>query len=255
MNPDKEKIVGLRKQGMSYGSLAKLFCLSRARIHQICSGYKSPGFNREIKLVHDKILLRDGFTCQWGELCKGKKIKIEDLVVHYIDFNNENNSEGNLIALCKFCHAGFHSKNHIDDRFQKNLNINKNNPPAKKVCSYCGKEFSPPLHNNRKTCSDDCFQKVLYRERTKMSAEERIVRHKIQMATYFQKIKGDPLKYRQLKEKQKQYHEKYYQKNKDKINIKNKSYVAKNLEKYRKIWREAARRRYQKRKMEKINEK
>jgi DNA-directed RNA polymerase subunit RPC12/RpoP len=246
---DKQKIIDLRGQGMSYGSLSKLFQLSRARIHQICTGYKSPGFNSAVKRAHDNILVRDGFVCQWGECCKNKNISIKDLVVHCIDFDNNNNSPDNMITLCRFCHSSFHSKNHIDQKFLKNLAINHEHSVKKRICLQCGKEFILPTHNIRKTCSEECFKKLIYKGRTKMSAEERKAKHKMQMADYFQKVKLDPIRYQQLKQNQQKYAKKYYIKNKEKIAVRNKKHVLKNIEKYRKYWREYAKKRMSKAKV------
>jgi len=63
-------------------------------------------FNKELK---EKIRQRDNHRCQecfrhQDELYSesGKKYK---LIVHHIDYNKRNNSETNLISLCRNCHA------------------------------------------------------------------------------------------------------------------------------------------------------
>lgn len=110
----------LRETGLSYGALGKMFRISRARVHQICSGY-IPHPSYTIKKVYKFIMVRDNFECQWKEKCKNKKIEMRDLVVHHIDFNNNNNSSDNLITLCRFCHSGFHSTNHIDSKIEERM--------------------------------------------------------------------------------------------------------------------------------------
>lgn len=242
-NQNKQKIIELREQGVSYGHLAKLFDLSRARIHQICSGYKNPKFNSEIKNLHNSILVRDGFVCQWGISCKDKNVSIRDLIVHYVDFDNENNSTDNLITLCKFCHAAFHAKNHIDEKILKNLSIN--HIRKIRVCPQCGKEFLPPSHSNRKTCSDECSSKSHCKKYKDKREKNRVL-----AAKYYNEHKNSP----EFKEKIKGYNKKnhlknwknYYAKNKEKITERHKKYILKNIDKYRKIWRENAKRRYQK---------
>jgi 5-methylcytosine-specific restriction endonuclease McrA len=50
-----------------------------------------------------KVRLRDNYTCQ---SC-GKKRSLD---VHHIDSNKHNNSESNLILLCRSCHLKTHRK-------------------------------------------------------------------------------------------------------------------------------------------------
>jgi hypothetical protein len=154
-NPNRQKMIDLRNQGLSYGSIAKLVKLSRARVHQICTTYNSPKWHaRTYQKIHNSILVRDNFKCQWGNVCKNKNVEIKDLVVHHIDFNDRNNEPNNLITLCRFCHAGFHATNHINKKILKNLKPKR----IIKICSLCGKKFWI-RGNNRKTCSDKCLIK------------------------------------------------------------------------------------------------
>lgn len=229
-NPNKQKIIELREQGSSYGDLAKLFSLSRARIHQICSGYKNPGFNPKIKDLHNRIFVRDNFVCQWGINCEGKNISVRDLIIHYIDFNNKNGSSDNLITLCKFCHASFHSKNHIDEKIIKNLSINHTR--KSRICSVCGKKFLPSGHSNRKTCSNECASS--YRKTNKKSPEEKKKTQRERMMRYYNKVKNTP----HYKEKQKEYSKKYYVNHKEAMDLKRKEHYQENIEKYKKYWRE-----------------
>lgn len=120
-NPNKQKMIDLRGQGLSYGSIAKMVGVSRARVHQICSGYNSANF----PFLKAFIFKRDNYKCQWNELCKEKKIYKKDLIIHHIDFDDKNNDTKNLITLCKFCHAGFHANNHINSKIEKNLHKSK----------------------------------------------------------------------------------------------------------------------------------
>ena len=112
----KEEMKRLKSQGLSYGKIAEIYKLSRARIHQIISGYKQKnlGYRKDI-------LIRDNYKCQWGEVCGGKKIAHKSLVVHHIDFDNENEKASNLITLCRKCHSSFHGRFHIDEAIEQKL--------------------------------------------------------------------------------------------------------------------------------------
>ena len=112
----KDKMRKLKDQGLTYQAIATMYKLSRARVHQIISGYDSNRTN-----YRKSILIRDNYKCQWGELCKSKETPINKLVVHHIDFDNNNNSPSNLITLCRKCHSKFHSENHINDEVEKRL--------------------------------------------------------------------------------------------------------------------------------------
>ena len=103
----------IKELGLSYGSTAKMFGLSRARIHQIVSGYSS---SKRPKQLYREVLIRDEMTCQWKKACNGKLLNIKDLVIHHINFNTNDNRKTNLITLCKKCHLLFHANNHIDER-------------------------------------------------------------------------------------------------------------------------------------------
>ena len=118
----KKKMIMLKESGLSYQSIADLFNISRARVHQIISGYRS-GNTKYRKVV----FIRDGYKCQWGEICKNSEVPTSDLVVHHIDFNSKNNNYNNLITLCRRCHAKFHSQNHIEDRMEKKFQAKKIN--------------------------------------------------------------------------------------------------------------------------------
>jgi 5-methylcytosine-specific restriction endonuclease McrA len=120
MNTRKEKMEEMRQKGLSYQAIGKLFNISRSRVHQIISGY-SPDFSYSMIRTRKLIFLRDGHACQWGELCSPGKHRLKDLVVHHIDFNDNNNNPSNLITLCKKCHLKFHSRNHINDEIEKKL--------------------------------------------------------------------------------------------------------------------------------------
>lgn len=59
-----------------------------------------PKFNKYLK---KKIKKRDRFSCR---VCNRKQKELRcNLEIHHIDYDKRNNSEDNLIALCKGCHS------------------------------------------------------------------------------------------------------------------------------------------------------
>jgi len=238
-NPNREKMIELRGQGLTYSSIAKLTGVSRARVHQICSNYKSPSSSQSYQNIHNSILVRDNFRCQWGKVCKDKQIEIGDLVVHHIDFDDENNSSNNLITLCKFCHGGFHATNHIDEKIKKN--IMKPNPPVEKKCALCGKKYyiKHCKSSRNKFCSKKChgissrkygskreknrirhnawyqrhkndiYRKLKNREHNKIQYYKDPEKSRSASRKSYQKMMSDPVKRQRYLERQRRY---YYEK-------------------------------------------
>lgn len=64
----------------------------------------SPEFNKEKK---QQILERDNFTCQ-DPNCKHSS---DILDCHHIDYDKKNNTNENLVTLCRSCHAKTNGKN------------------------------------------------------------------------------------------------------------------------------------------------
>lgn len=101
----------LKNNGLSYGDIALQFGLSRQRVHQLISGYRSTP-NRPIwlNLLYEAIKIRDKNRCQ---TC-GKK---ELLIIHHKDRNDMNNNPDNLICLCNNCHLLLH-KPIVNEKFR-----------------------------------------------------------------------------------------------------------------------------------------
>jgi len=105
----KDRMTELRNKGLSYQSIGALFGITRQRVHQILSGYHKlnhsdqhkNGWYRKIKNI---VIERDGEQCQ---ICHSK----DNLIVHHIDKNCENNNLSNLITLCNHCHLNIHRPN------------------------------------------------------------------------------------------------------------------------------------------------
>ncbi len=84
--------------------------IKRGDAHYNWQGGKSfeeygPEFDNVLK---DKIRERDNFECQ---VCHVPQDTLtEKLCVHHIDSNKENNSDTNLISLCRSCHVSGHNR-------------------------------------------------------------------------------------------------------------------------------------------------
>jgi len=105
----RNKIIELRNKKFTFQKIAELLNVSRQRVYQIYQKdaqrknktYSGIRLKRQIKE-------RDNYQCQWGEKCKDKSISRSNLIIHHIDYDENNNDPNNLITLCKFCHAYFH---------------------------------------------------------------------------------------------------------------------------------------------------
>lgn len=84
-------IKDLQKQGYTY-TAAYNFILGKAE--------------PKYWLIRQAIKKRDDFACQWTEKCNGTKYY--SLQVHHIDGDITNNTQSNLITLCRSCHQYFH---------------------------------------------------------------------------------------------------------------------------------------------------
>ena len=154
MNDRPQKIIELRENDWTWQAIGNYFGISKARAHQIGSGYKSQ------LIIYDEIKIRDSYKCQWGEKCKGKWDGFLDkLIIHHIDFNDRNNNPKNLITLCKSCHSHFHlsRKYHSESpMIVKHLPTTK---MIKKECMGCGTIMELYLSSKIKYCSKECKMK------------------------------------------------------------------------------------------------
>lgn len=162
-----EEIRTLREKGLALTAIAAWVKkkygddISRQRVHQLASGYILPNKSKWVEVLNKSIKKRDGFCCQWAELCDGTLKKPKDLIVHHIDFDNRNNNPANLITLCIRCHGSFHSSNHISPEIQKNLTFKAGGEKGERItieCRQCGKKFKvAPSQKERKYCSIECY--------------------------------------------------------------------------------------------------
>jgi len=100
----QDQMVDLHNKGLSYEDIGSLFKVSRARSHQIISGYGR--LNRALKngwyhKIVEVITERDDHKCQ---RCGSN----QSLIVHHSDGNDRNNNFTNLVALCRSCHQLVH---------------------------------------------------------------------------------------------------------------------------------------------------
>lgn len=100
-----ERMTLLREQGYSYGRIAKIYRISRQRVHQLVSKYdkcqkslqRPNGWYRKI---HESIIARDRRCIKCDS--------VDMLVVHHIDGNDNNNDWDNLVTFCAKCHLELH---------------------------------------------------------------------------------------------------------------------------------------------------
>lgn len=102
----REQFMSLHDKGFSYGKIGKLYGISRQRVHQIISLYQRvlKGLKNDkhwYKQLEVKVLKRDDYKCQ-------KCFGVDDLLIHHIDGNDENNALNNLVTLCSLCHLNLH---------------------------------------------------------------------------------------------------------------------------------------------------
>lgn len=85
-------ICELKGQGKSYEEIANILKISRQRVFQIYTGYRTtPIRDRRIamKLAQDRCVI-----------CESK----EDIEIHHLDNDTNNNEQYNLMVLCRSCH-------------------------------------------------------------------------------------------------------------------------------------------------------
>lgn len=95
----KDEIIKLRLQKKTYAEIGKKFGLSRQRIHQIISGYKSGGRTPNYKKIK-----KDNDKCF---ICRRKMIK---LYIHHLDGDTKNDEKKNLFLVCHPCHKNLHAR-------------------------------------------------------------------------------------------------------------------------------------------------
>ena len=89
----------MRQQRYTYTQIGEKFNISKQRVHQIMKNYKTLSASKDERLLRTN-LLKHGCS-----LCPNKSINI-----HHIDKNSNNNSENNLLPLCRKCHYGIHTQ-------------------------------------------------------------------------------------------------------------------------------------------------
>ena len=151
----QQKIIELRKNKWSWKAVGTYFGISRARAHQIGSGYTSEKMKNISRVVKE----RDNYTCQWQEKCKGN-FDPNNLIVHHIDFNDRNNNLKNLTTLCRGCHTYFHLKfvNCGESGYRKTTKLKK--------CLNCDNEIK--LSSSKVYCSSKCHKEYMKKKWTRV---------------------------------------------------------------------------------------
>lgn len=150
------------KHFLAYPSQNRVFCCysCKAKYQRISmAGRNNPNWKETKNLrapakrsLRIHIKARD-MTCQD---CNSDK----SLQVHHIDRNPKHNDDGNLVLLCKKCHA----KRHMDlgeHTIAKLILANKKSPITHNLtCKNCGKSFISKS-NRKKCCSDLCAKQSM----------------------------------------------------------------------------------------------
>ena len=129
--------------------------ISRQRVHQITSGYKTPSSSAELTSLYENIKSRDNYACQRCDATD------KPIVIHHKDFNASNNDPSNLSTLCKPCLAYVIVKNNPDEESTKNILLKRGMKRIEKIkssCVRCEKPFTfYPRLEEKKYCSYHCF--------------------------------------------------------------------------------------------------
>jgi len=97
---NRERVIELRLKGLSQSDIARQLKISRQRVHQIITGYKSFASNQFSYAYLPKLSISVLNGCT---KC-GKRM----VFIHHKDGNSKNNSEENLLPLCSSCHTNAH---------------------------------------------------------------------------------------------------------------------------------------------------
>ncbi|MEK6878478.1 MAG: helix-turn-helix domain-containing protein [Nanoarchaeota archaeon] len=106
---DKSNIVKLKIDGLTYAAIARIYGVSRQRIHQIIC-YKKRYFRKSIL---NKLKGRC-FSC---------RKKTEKLQGHHLNGDRKNNEENNLFFICIRCHKNVHYRINYLAYFYKPSNL------------------------------------------------------------------------------------------------------------------------------------
>lgn len=126
-NEERDQIILLRCQGLSYEKISKALGLKRDTIRAFCKRNGLNGQAADIKESHKKIVI-DEFTYKICLYC-GKKL--------------EQKQTGRRKKYCSIECKREWEKGH------RKIYILK--------CEYCGKEYESKGFKNRKYCSHDCY--------------------------------------------------------------------------------------------------
>jgi len=103
-------------------------------------------YGKEFKGMREKIRKRDRYRCQE---CSKHQSKLYDnggkrykLIVHHIDYNKKNNTDENLISLCRKCHLPTnHNRdfwtNHFQNKMKEVTHGKPNSELYRSLCFSC----------------------------------------------------------------------------------------------------------------------
>ncbi len=94
--PSREVVIKHYQETHNYKLTAEFFNVSRQRVHQIVTGYRTIKYKKSKKI--QKLLAKNCERCG-----------LVSTVIHHRDHDSRNNIKENLMPLCEKCHRFIHS--------------------------------------------------------------------------------------------------------------------------------------------------
>ena len=135
----RNTIIKTYKKLHSYSATARVFNISRQRVHQIVKKYNNFGKHSRLKKYRKKLFEKKCAICK----------KVDATILHHIDFDNKNDATENLQPVCKQCHILLH-KIQRDGRGWKKRH---------RRCADCKKLFNYNFKHQSKGLCKSCYGK------------------------------------------------------------------------------------------------
>lgn len=143
---DKEEIRKKYNELRNYAEVGELFSITRQRVHQIITGYRSLAYHLKYKIRRKG--QKNSFATLIRELkakpchnCNGKT-----QATHHLDGNPKNNTKDNLLPVCRKCHGILHRGLDHKGKYDGQL------------CAFCNKALPKKSYYRKhgRFCSSIC---------------------------------------------------------------------------------------------------
>jgi len=135
----RDTIIKTYKKLHSYSATARVFNISRQRVHQIVKKYTKHGKHGRLKKYKKNLFGKKCFICK----------KVNSTILHHIDFDNKNDVAENLQPVCTQCHILLHKIQRDGNGWEK----------RHKYCVSCGKLFNYNFKHLAKGLCISCYGK------------------------------------------------------------------------------------------------